>query len=70
MNSTLTKAIGLLEILPENEQNFALLFIEKLVIAWDPDFTKLTPSEKQKLEEAEADIKSNGTVSHNSINWD
>ena len=41
--STATKeAVELLEVLPESEQNFALEFIKKLVIAWDPDFTKVT----------------------------
>ena len=34
MNATIEKAIGLLEILPENDQNFALEFIKKLVVAW------------------------------------
>ena len=55
--STATKqAIELLEFLPESEQNFALEFIKKLVLAWDPDFTKLTLSEKKELEEIEKDM--------------
>lgn len=66
--STATKqAIDLMEILPESEQHFALEFIKKLVLAWDPDFTKLTPSEKASLEEALADPE---TVPHEAINWD
>lgn len=66
--STATKeVIDLMEILPESEQNFALEFIKKLVIAWDPDFTKLTPREKKELEEAMTDPE---TVSHDAINWD
>lgn len=66
--STATKeAIDLMEILPESEQNFALEFIKKLVLAWDPDFTKLTPKERASLEEALADEE---TVSHDDINWD
>lgn len=59
-----------MEILPESEQNFALAFIKKLVLTWDPDYTKLTPSERQALAEAEEDIIENGTISHDSINWD
>ena len=66
--STATKeAIDLMEILPESEQNFALEFIKKLVIAWDPDFTKLTPAERASLEEA---IEDKETVLHDDINWD
>lgn len=70
MSNTVKQAIGLMEILPESEQNFALEFIKKLVIAWDPDFTKMTPAERQALEDAENDIKENGTISHDAINWD
>lgn len=69
--STATKEIiNLMEILPESEQNFALEFVKRLVLAWDPDFTKLTPLEKKELDEAEKDMLLNGTISHEAINWD
>jgi len=69
--STVTKeAIDLMEILPESEQNFALEFIKKLVLAWDPNFTKLTSAEKKVLEEASLEIRNGETVSHDEINWD
>lgn len=67
MSGAVKEATTLLEILPEHEQDFALEFIKKLVIAWDPDFTKLTPSEKRSLEEALADPE---TIPHDAINWD
>ena len=57
-------------LLPESDQNFALEFIKKLVLAWDPDYTKVTPAERKALEEAEKDMAENGTVSHDAINWD
>lgn len=59
-----------MEMLPESGQNFALEFIRKLVATWDPDFTKVTPAERNALEKAEKDMKENGTVPHDSINWD
>ena len=60
--STATKqAIDLLEILPESEQNFALEFIKKLVLAWDPDFTKVTPLERSEIEQAVKEIE-NGEI--------
>lgn len=66
--STATKqVIDLMEILPESEQNFALEFVRKLVLAWDPDFTKMTPMERADLEESMSDKE---TVSHDDINWD
>lgn len=70
MNATVKTATNLLEILPESDQHFALEFIEKLVVAWDPDYTKLTPNEKKALQEAEQQIAGGQTVSHSDINWD
>ena len=69
--STATKeAINLMEILPESDQKFALEFIKKLVLAWDPNYTKVTPAERNALEAAEKDIAENGTIPHDAINWD
>lgn len=70
MNSTIEKATNLLEILPESEQNFALEFIKKLVIAWDPDYTKTTPSERKVLQEAEQDFETGNTVDYKNIKWE
>lgn len=70
MSTTTKQAINLMELLPESEQNFTLEFIKKLVIAWDPDFTKVTPAERAKLEEAQREIENGETISHDAINWD
>lgn len=70
MSGAVKEATTLLEILPEKDQDFALEFIRKLVIAWDPDFTKVTPTERAELEEIEKDMKENGTIPHDAINWD
>ncbi|MCM1126203.1 MAG: hypothetical protein NC429_06985 [Lachnospiraceae bacterium] len=70
MSAATKEAINLMEILPESDQNFALEFIKKLVLAWDPDYTKVTPAERKALEEAEKDIAENETVLHNAINWE
>lgn len=69
MNAATKEVINLMEILPESDQNFALEFIKKLVLAWNPDYTKVTPAERKALEEAEKDIVENGTVLHDAINW-
>lgn len=48
-----------------------MLYMEsKTVLAWDPDFTKVTPAERTELEEIEKDMKENDTVPHDAINWD
>ena len=70
MSEAVKEAVSLMEVLPESDQNFALEFIKKLVLAWDPDYTKVTPAERKALEEAEKDIAENGTISHEAINWD
>ncbi len=46
----------------EETPNVAQKFFDE----WDPDFTKLTPSEKKRMEEAEADKE---TVPHDDIDW-
>ena len=50
-------------VLPETDAR-------KLVIAWNPDFTKVTPAERAKLEEAKREIENGETISHDAINWD
>lgn len=70
MLQTIERTTKMLEMLPESEQIFAEEFVKRLVLAWDPDFTKVTPEERAALEAAESDMDKNGTVSHDSINWD
>ncbi len=67
MSAITQEAIRLMDVLPERDQNLALELIKKLVLAWDPDFTKLTITEQKELEEARLDEE---TVSHDKINWD
>ena len=66
MTKTIEQTVSMLEMLPAQEQNFALEFVKRLVLAWDPDYTKLTPSERTTLEKAE-----NGEyINAKDINWD
>ncbi len=46
MSETIKQTINMLEMLPDQEQNLALEIVKRLVLAWDPDFTKLTPEER------------------------
>lgn len=65
--STLQKEIdSMLELLPDSEQKLAYEFIKRLVLAWDSDYTKVTPKEREQLEEAEK----SGFVPENEIDWD
>ena len=57
-------------MLPKNDQTLAYELVKKLVLAWDPDFTKLTSEERNRLEIAEAEIANGDTVSDDEIDWD
>ncbi len=65
MSEKALEAARLIEMLPEDDQNFAFEFIKKLVRAWDPDFTKLTAEEARCLEKAE----NSGFVNEEDIDW-
>lgn len=70
MNATVEKARDLLEVLPDDEQKFALEFIKKLVLAWDPDYTKVTKSEAERLDRAMEEFENGEVVESEDINWD
>lgn len=65
MSDMVMEAARLMDMLPESEQNFAYEFIKKLVLAWDPDFTRLTPEEAKRVDAAE----SSGFVDEREIDW-
>ena len=66
MSNISVKAAQLMDCLPETDKLFAYEFIKKMVLAWDPDFTKMTPEEKRKMENAEK----SGFVYEEDIDWD
>ena len=66
MNTAIKEVVDLMELLPESEQNFALEFMRKLVLAWDPDYTKVTPRERMELQEA---LSEEERISHEDIDW-
>jgi len=53
MTKTIEQTMNMLEMLPTQEQNLVLEIVKRLVLAWDPDFTKLTTKERLQLEAAE-----------------
>ena len=58
------------DMLPEDDQELALAMVEKLVLAWDPDFTKVTPSEDAAIAQAIREMDAGEYVPHSAINWD
>ena len=60
----------MVNMLPEIDQALAFELVKKLVLAWDPDFTKLTPAEKAELDKATAEMEAGDYVADSAINWD
>lgn len=70
MSELAQKTASMLDMLPENEQRLAYEMLKRIVLAWDPDFTKLTPAEAEAVRGAEAEIERGEVVSGDAIDWD
>lgn len=66
MSEKTLKIAEMIDMLPEQEQNLAFEMMKRIILAWDPDFTKVTPKERKELEEAEK----SGYVADSDIDWD
>ena len=69
MSPVTKQIIEMIDMLPEQEQKLAFEFIKRMVLAWDSDFTKLTPIERERLARAEKEIADGDTVDHSDIDW-
>ena len=65
MSAKALQIAGMLDMLPESEQDLAFELMKRLVLAWDPDYVKLTPAERIELEEAENDEY----IEEDTIDW-
>lgn len=60
------ETITMIDILTDEDLLFANQFIKKLILAWDSDFTKLTPKEAEELERIQA---KNEYVNAEDVDW-
>ena len=60
----------MVDILPDADQALALELVRKLVLAWDPDFTKATAGEHAAMEQAIKELDAGEYVTDDQINWD
>ena len=60
----------MVDILPDADQALAYEVVKRMVLAWDPDFTKVTPKEAAELEQASMEYERGETVPLEAINWD
>jgi len=70
MSPVSKQIVDLVDMLPEQDQQLAYELVKKLVLAWDPDFTKLTAAEAEQLQQSEFDIANGNAVNFNDIDWD
>lgn len=66
MSGIVIEAARLMDTLPEEDKVFVYEFIKKLVLAWDPDFTKVTAEESEQIAKAE----NSGFIDDRDIDWD
>ncbi|MBO5164693.1 MAG: hypothetical protein J6B75_09705 [Ruminococcus sp.] len=66
MSAQVQEITAMLDMLPEQEQNLAVELLKRIVLAWDSDYTKLTPKEADELAEAE----NSGYIDSDEIDWD
>ena len=69
MSELAEKTATMLDMLPVDEQKLAYEMMKRIILAWDPDFTKLTPDEEAALAHAETQIANGEFVSESEIDW-
>ena len=63
MSAITQKITDLVDILPENEQTLAYELVKRLALAWDPDFTKVTPAESERIKRARTEYERGDCIS-------
>lgn len=63
LKNNVLQTAELLNILPDKDVSLVNTFVKNLILAWDPDFTKVTSDERKRLEEADADFKNGEYIS-------
>lgn len=59
----------MVDLLPDTDQALALALVKKLVLAWDPDFTKATPDEHAAMEQAIKELDAGEYMTDDQIDW-
>lgn len=59
------QTVELLEVLPQEDVLLVNKLVKKLILAWDPDFTKVSPQEAKRIEESDEEMKAGIYVTEN-----
>lgn len=67
MSDKTREMFQLVDMLPETEKDLINEMIKRVVLAWDPDFTKVTAQERADMESADKDLENGEYVSHEDV---
>ena len=67
MTDIAKETIDIMDILPEKDQLLLNEIAKKLLLAWDPDFSKVTPDERKRIEQAEREMENGEYLSHDDV---
>ena len=54
----------------EGDKILSMELVRKLVLAWDPDYTRATPGEAAAMEQAVKELEAGDYLTDKDINWD
>ena len=63
LKATTLQTAELLDILPDEDVSIVNALIKKLIIGWDPEFTKVTARERELLEKSDSEMKNGDYIS-------
>ncbi len=70
MSNNAKQLISIYELLPNTDQSMILELSKKLLLAYDPDYTKVLPHEAKAIDEALKDYAEGLNISDDStIKW-
>lgn len=70
MSNNTKQLISIYELLPSADQNIILELSKKLLLAYDPDYTKVLPHEEKEIDEALQDYNQGVNICDSSaIEW-
>lgn len=67
MSTSMKSLWETIEFLPDAEQALIEEIIKRVILAWDPDFTKVTIAEKSSIDEGLDEIERGETISMESL---
>ena len=70
MSERTRELFQIVDMLPDTEKNLIDEMIRRVILAWDPDFTKITSDEAAVLKQAEQERERGEVFSESEIDWD